>query len=578
MKKIRSKYVKDSLLDYASLKKSLKENTVGAVETLLAEQVKDTYNKILSESDDDYEEEEMEDTDSENQDTEEGAVEDDSANEETSTEVTPDGAVEKTTTGSDGKGNEWSEFEKYKVSDDQYDFSNAEDEEIVKAYKLMKDEDQLVVTKDGDMVHLTDNETGADYIINLQSVPSEDETMSDGEDEFVDDTTNEESGDTDFELEVGDESDDSFDDFEDDSDADGDFTDDLDSFDDFTDEENSTEEDEDGSEGDAEYEVYSDSDEDVDSDDTEDEGDDYEDNENDNNERKNMNEQRIFEIALNEYDSNVGYTDNYQKKDVMTNPGMSEPAKSKSVNDWDKGVPHGTEKPWSGKKGGKSENQPFHGEKGTTIEEEFDECGDMFEEDDMGEYGNVSETPMEEATNVGGFVQQNTTSKSHVPTSNGRSARSASKGGKRVKGTVTPRYSGGEEDTVSENIRRKANQIFKENQQLKKILNDFRSTLNEAAVTNVNLGKIIKLISENSTTAEEKKEIIARFGREAKSVGAANALYESISEELKKKGKMNINEDKQFTANSSKLINETQIYKSNDLMESLGLMHKICKL
>ena len=41
-------------------------------------------------------------------------------------------------------------------------------------------------------------------------------------------------------------------------------------------------------------------------------------------------------------------------KDVMTNPGMSEPGKN--VNDWDAGVPKGDSKPWAGKNGN---SKPF---------------------------------------------------------------------------------------------------------------------------------------------------------------------------------------------------------------------------
>ena len=74
--------------------------------------------------------------------------------------------------------------------------------------------------------------------------------------------------------------------------------------------------------------------------------------------------ERMFELVL-EYKSDLGYTDNYQNKDVMTTPDMSEPGKN--VNDWDAGVPKGKSKPWSGKKGGKKENQPFDGEKGKVL-------------------------------------------------------------------------------------------------------------------------------------------------------------------------------------------------------------------
>lgn len=533
MNKIRSKYVKDSLLDYESLTKALKENTTSAVKDLLSEAVRDTYNKILTESEDEYDEEETDDTtyepSAESNNTEsndEASV--DSGSETSTTEVTPDGAVEKSTSGTDGEGNEWSEFEKYKVSDDKYDFSQAEDDEIIRAYKLMKDDDQLVVTKDGEMVHLTDNETGADYLIDLNSVPEEDE--AEGGDNLGEGDSNQEP------FESGNS--------EDNSDAEND--------------------------GDTEYELTVDDGQSEDSND----GGQYSDEEDNEEDKNTMDEQRIFEIVLNEYDSNVGYTDNYQKKDVMTNPGMSEPAKSSSVNDWDAGVPKGTEKPWSGRKPSK-DDKPFTAKKGTTVEESFEECGDMFEEDELGDYGEVSDMPVEEGASLGGRrgaigSGRSTGTKQHVPDVSGEK----NPYGKHHVSKNAQYY---ERDAQNESIIRKANAIFEENKQLKKVLNDFRHTLNEAAVTNVNLGKIIKLISENTTTSDEKMEIISRFGKEAKTIGDANALYESISNDLKKKGKMNINEDKQFTANSSNSINETKIYMSNDLVDSLGLMHRVCK-
>ena len=88
------------------------------------------------------------------------------------------------------------------------------------------------------------------------------------------------------------------------------------------------------------------------------------------------------------------------------------------------------------------------------------------------------------------------------------------------------------------------------------------------------------MISENSTTKAEKQEIIERFGKEAKTVEQSKSLYESISRELKKNNTnngINLNEGKQFTTNGSKMINETQIYQSKDLLDSLDLMHRLCK-
>ena len=502
--KIRSNFVKESLLDYNNLANTLKENTESAVRDLLKETVLEQYAKILTEDEDkDYDVEEVDDTDSVNASKDDettevvDGMESDDADEngetesgETTDEVVDDAeddAVEDDATEDDGDG--WSEFDKYKVSDDEYDFSNAEDDEIVKVYKLLKDDDQVVVTKSDDKVNIKDNETGAEYLIDLGN----DETGANAIDaEAADDFGTEDDG---FGSEDGFDDEDEF----------------------------------------------------------------------ENQEDEDMNESRIFEIALNEYNSNVGYTDNYQNKDVMTNPGMSEPGKN--VNDWDAGVPKDTKKPWSGKKNDKSENQPFTAEKGKTVEEE----------ENVEEPIQELKTRQEHTANVG------STSRTDGDNGNrrrkGRSFHTAQNG--QETGTGDNPYSNNASSDVNVNIKvegivRKANKIFEENKQLKSALMQFKSTLEEAAVTNVNLGNIIKLVMENTTSNDEKKEIIARFGNEANTVEASNTLFENISRDLKKKSKMNIDESKEYAVNENK-INETQIYRSNDILNSLDLMHRICK-
>jgi hypothetical protein len=268
--------------------------------------------------------------------------------------------------------------------------------------------------------------------------------------------------------------------------------------------------------------------------------------------------ERMFELVL-EYDSNVGYTDNYQNKDVMTTPGMSEPGKN--VNDWDAGVPKGKSKPWSGKKGDKKENQPFDAEKGKTVEE-----------------GTVNElkTNAEHSANIG------STSRTDGPNNprarKGRSFHTAQNG--QETGTGDNAYKGGgnnvEVDVKVENTLKKINKTLQENKELKETLTTVMASLKEAAVTNHNLAQIIKLISENSTTQEEKKEIISRFANEAKTIDASKALYESLSRDLQKTKKMNITEGN-LSVESSKKINETPIYKSQDILESLDLMHRMMR-
>ena len=494
-KNIRSKVVKESLLDYNALANSLKENTESAVKTLLDEAVRDTYAKLLSEDDDkDYEEEEVEDTSSDITNDAESvdAATDDVEGTDTGMEADEpidDAAVEGgDDTVVDGaeeggepsdEGDEWAEFDKYKISDDEYDFSNAEDEEIVKVYKLMKNDDQILVHKDDNgNVNIQDNETGAEYLINLGD---NGEATGVAASEPSDDVITDDEGADDFGAEEED------------------------------------------------------------------------------NEDMNESTERMFELVL-EYNSNVGYTDNYQGKDVMTNPGMSEP--EKNVNDWDKGVPHGTEKPWSKKS--KKADKPFDAASGKKVEEETDVEGA-----DGEEQVNELKTNAEHTANVG------STSRTDGPNNprrrKGRNFHTAQGG--QESGTADNPYKGG----VAESLVKRVNNALKENKELKSTLTDVMKSLKEAAVTNHNLAQIIKLISENSTSQDEKMEIIKRFSNEARTIDESKKLYESISTDLKKSRKMNITEDKSLTVESSKKVNETPIYKSQDLMESLDLMHRMMK-
>ena len=547
MKNIRSKVVKQSLLDYNTLAKSLQENTEGAVKNLLSETVRDTYAKLLSEGDE-FDEDEVDDV--------EGGVKDaatDAGNSDNADIDAGDDSGIDAGTDADADGDDWAEFDKYKVSDDEYDFSNAEDEEIVKVYKLMKNDDQILVHKDDDKVKIQDNETGAEYIVDLGG---DDSASFDSDDEFdggedFDDDEDIDGGESDFELEIGDDSDDE--DFDDNDNED---------LDDEVAELEGDGEDLDDEEDEDTFELETDDDgEDIDDDDISDE--DSDDNNED--EKDNMKEstERMFELVL-EYKSDLGYTDNYQNKDVMTTPDMSEPGKN--VNDWDAGVPKGKSKPWSGKKGGKKENQPFDGEKGKTVEE-----------------GAVNElkTNAEHSANVG------STSRTDGPNNprgrKGRSFHTAQNGQETGTGDNAYKKSGNggannvDIDIKVENTLRKVNKTLKENKELKNTLGTVMTSLKEAAVTNHNLAQIIKLISENSTTREEKEEIIRKFANEAKTIDASKALYESLSNDLKKAKKMNITEGALFSAESSKKINETPIYKSQDIMESLDLMHRMMK-
>lgn len=248
----------------------------------------------------------------------------------------------------------------------------------------------------------------------------------------------------------------------------------------------------------------------------------------------------------------LGYTDNYQDKDPIEGLSMDGGA-PKNTKDWHKGVPTGTKKPWAGK----GSSEPF----GKKAEKVFEiTLNDEVEED----------VPVDEATNVGGFVQQNTTVKSHVPNSNGRKARNMSKGGEKKTGTADPRYSG-----VNESLQKKIDAALLENKQLKETVAKVSKIMKEAVQVNVNLGHIVRLMVENTTTKAEKEDIVKRYAS-VKSNDEAKALYESISSELNKTHSTVITEQT-TTVEGSKQINESKIYDEpnsvRDMMKRMGMLN-----
>ena len=94
----------------------------------------------------------------------------------------------------------------------------------------------------------------------------------------------------------------------------------------------------------------------------------------------------------------------------------------------------------------------------------------------------------------------------------------------------------------------------------------FRKALNEAVLTNQNIGNVVKLVFENATSKKEKYDILRRFSNEAKTVEQSKALYESIDKQLKSVKKTSVDIDKPMSINESavKNINESTIYKNDD--------------
>jgi len=473
----------EALMEMDNIKQTIKEESKSTIASLLKEAVKDFMrDEIDGDDDDDMEiqDDEKETTDGgfENSESDSDTdgdfpkgndfedVPEDEPGEGNDAEVPEEGGEEDAA--GEQEGDEWSEFDDLKVGDDTYDLTGEKDyDKVVKVYKLLKDEDNVIVKKDGDKVTLKDGANDAEYVIDLGT---DDEG---GEEEPVEneDSLNEVDASQVAALPKTNEN---------------------------------------------------------------------------KKKRKTMkeNKEKIFEVDL-------GYTDNYQKEDPMdTNLSMNEPGKGK---DWDKGLPKGKEKPWAGK-GTEKAGDPY----GKTVNEgEEQQLTDITN-------GEENKDTVEEGMNVGGDVQERSSSKSKIPS-----------GREEYVPNGTRHYTTGsdyKEVKLAESILAKSEAILKENKELKETLVKVKSALQEALMVNVNLGKVTKLFLENTTTKKEKVDIINRFN-EAKTIDQSNALYESIKRELNSAKQNVMLEEKSMTAKGTEAINENKIYEA----EEFGTMRDFIK-
>lgn len=183
--KNKKKTVSEALLEMDKVSKALKEESKATLSSLLSEAVRQYINEEIAEEDEDEKEYSIEDdaTENENGDDETSVEDAGLESEEETPAEEPETNTEDLNEPEEGDGEEWSGLDDFKVDDDTYDLTTGEkgDETLVKVYKLLKDEDQVVVKQDGDSISLKDGETGAEYVI---KTGCEDETPMEEKNEF----------------------------------------------------------------------------------------------------------------------------------------------------------------------------------------------------------------------------------------------------------------------------------------------------------------------------------------------------------------------------------------------------------
>lgn len=119
----------------------------------------------------------------------------------------------------------------------------------------------------------------------------------------------------------------------------------------------------------------------------------------------------------------------------------------------------------------------------------------------------------------------------------------------------------------------KAKEIQAENKQYKEAINGIKKALQEAAVLNINYGKVVTLLVNETATKEEKSTIVERFSK-VKTIEEGTELYKTIKRELNETKKSSPIVERVITASSSKNINETPIYNTID-NASLNLLERM---
>ncbi len=509
-----------ALMEMEELKKAIKEESKSTIKAMLSEAVKNALRESVDDEDDDMEifdgdddkeccskcgkcgdectcdkkdAKGKEDKKSDKKDSgeleEDGMTDDEMPAEEQPAQDpamnAPEQAAPQVPAEGEGAQGQDDFMAQYQAGDeDTLDLTGEQDiQNVLKVYKALSDDDQVVVRQDGGKINLQDNGTGAEYIIDLGTDEAEATTepaMEDGEAEQL---------------------------------AEESYVGASDKYNELAEEEDNLENDEEMTDNDV-----------------------------------------LFEIDL-------GYTDNYQDKDPIDGLSNSEP--SKSGRSWHKGIPTGTEKPWAGK-GTEKKGDPFD----NSVNENLTELDDDYFAAGLNDTG-VAEVETEDGMPFDKKVDENFTTSKYQKRHEVKTK--ATNSGERKNPMQTRNTS--IENEYNAEINETIKKLKAKNKKLNEAVKELHKGLQEAYMTNVNLGKITKLFLENTTTQAEKLNIVERFSNEAKTPKQAQALYESISKQLAN-NKTTIDESK-TTEKTVVTEGKAPVYKSQDLLNTIDLMNRV---
>jgi hypothetical protein len=181
----KANVTKEAIIDAQNVTKAVTENIQSDIKNSLSEAVQKEFKKIMKEAvdDDDDENTVKDDDDSLDNDTNDydeldtdevddaddaedaDDDEEDADTEDGDEDISADSDDEDPNEGDDEESDDLSDFE---IGDGEYDLTNAEDDDVVKVYKRLKNDDEVSVVDDGDgKISIKDNGNGNEYLLDV---------------------------------------------------------------------------------------------------------------------------------------------------------------------------------------------------------------------------------------------------------------------------------------------------------------------------------------------------------------------------------------------------------------------------
>ena len=536
--------VQEALIRMKQVEDVIAENAKGILASTMKEEINQLVKESLSEQDDDEVELDVDMDD----DTEEVDMDMDIDNED---EVGMDMDLDMTDMDSESP----------------IDLTNASDEEILKVFKAMGEEDGIIVKKDGEDIHLTDNNSDNEYLVKLGESTEEMDEEDDMDDEEM------EMDESSYGGNKGDISKSRKDYMEEDEDVDA-VIEKLFSSDDSEDMDVDVEDEE------IMYEIEFDEQDDDDMDDSADMDLDEQEEEMDEQEEE-MDEQ---EEEMDEQNWEESLDEAYSHKKA---PGVKGSGPKFS---YDKSAKGGfKEDKKVGPKSVGTGKAKFEYKKGANMEGKSKVVKAETKEGKFGgNKGDDSRSKRDYEQKFGGNKGDKSkthSGKDYEKTETKEAARTYGMGSKEGRGlrkgiTNNRNYVYGKNGVKVESLESEVSMLREKNEEYRKALNVFREKLNEVAIFNSNLAYATRLFTEHSTTKKEKINILRRFDG-VETLKESKNLYKSIKDELGQVDTKSINEsvgnkiNNTVSTGSSTTLIESKTYENPQFLRMKDLMTKI---